>query len=388
MIDGVYDKMAGAHSELVIKIYGDNFHELRRIGNAIVDVLNKTPGAADVALDQEPPLPQLVVQVDRAAAARLGVNAGDITDLIQTGIGGEGIDQLYVGDRRYDIAVRFPAYVRSTVAEIRNLPITTASGAQVPLSTVATVSLKSGESTITREMGHRHLTVKLGYRDRDLTSFLHDAQRNIERQVKFDHTAYRLEWGGQFENQARAESRLGVILGIMFGAMALLLYIQFALFRQVLLILGAVPLATLGGLVALHLTGSTLNVASSVGFIALFGVAIQNAIIMVSNLNTHRVEGEGLLEAVLTGAGERLRPVLMTATVATIGMLPAALNTGVGSDVQRGLATVVVGGLIVATALTLFVVPTLYFVIERAVSRRAERRSQRAHTAPLPKTGA
>ncbi|USI74675.1 efflux RND transporter permease subunit [Sphingomonas morindae] len=382
MIDGVYDKMAGAHSELVIKIYGHDFHELRRIGTAIVDVLNRTPGAADVAIDQEPPLPQLVVRVDRAAAARLGVNAGDITDLIQTGIGGEGIDQLYVGDRRYDIAVRFPAQVRSTVAEIRNLPITTSSGAQIPLSAVATVSLKSGESTITREMGHRHLTVKLGYRDRDLTSFLHDAQANIAAKVHFNQSIYRLEWGGQFENQARAEKRLGMILAIMFGAMALLLYIQFALVRQVLLILGAVPLATLGGLVALHLTGATLNVASAVGFIALFGVAIQNAIIMVSNLNAHRVDGEGLLEAVLHGAGERLRPVLMTATVATIGMLPAALNTGVGSDVQRGLATVVVGGLIVATALTLFVVPTLYFVIERAVSRRAGRR------APQPEMGA
>ncbi|MEG3085573.1 CusA/CzcA family heavy metal efflux RND transporter [Sphingomonas sp. PB2P12] len=382
MIDGVYDKMAGAHSELVIKIYGEDFHELRRIGNAVVGVLNKTPGSADVALDQEPPLPQLVVQVDRAAAARLGVNAGDVADLIQTGIGGEGIDKLYVGDRRYDIAVRFPAATRSTIAEIGTLPITTASGAQVPLSAVAHVSLKSGESTITREMGHRHLTVKLDYRDRDLTSFLHDAQANIARQVTFDHAAYHLEWGGQFENQARAESRLGVILGIMFGAMALLLYVQFALLRQVLLILGVVPLATLGGLVALHLTGATLNVASSVGFIALFGVAIQNAIIMVSNLNTRRVDGEGLLGAVMMGARERLRPVLMTATVATIGMLPAALNTGVGSDVQRGLATVVVGGLIVATALTLFVVPTLYFVIERAVSRRSERQTQRQNQQP------
>ncbi|WP_420136699.1 efflux RND transporter permease subunit [Sphingomonas sp.] len=377
MIDGVYDKMAGAHSELVIKIYGDDFAELRRIGNAIVTVLNKTPGSADVALDQEPPLPQLVIRIDRAACARLNVNAGDIADLIQTGIGGAGIDQLYVGDRRYDIAVRFPAAARSTLGEIRNLPITTGTGAQVPLSAVADIQLKMGESTITREMGHRHLTVKLDYRDRDLSSFLHDAQRNIAAQVKFDKTNYHLEWGGQFENQARAESRLRVILCVMFAAMGLLLYIQFALVRQVLLILGAVPLATLGGLVALHLTHSTLNVASSVGFIALFGVAIQNAIIMVSNLNTHRVDGEGLLEAVLRGANERLRPVLMTATVATIGMLPAAVHTGVGSDVQRGLATVVVGGLIVATALTLFVVPTLYYVIERAASRRAARRQGR-----------
>ena len=387
MIDGVYDKMAGAHSALVVKIYGDDFTELRRIGNDIVDVLEKTRGSADVALDQEPPLPQLVIQVDRAAAARLGVNAGDVADLIQTGIGGGGIDQLYFGDRRYDIAVRFPAKVRSTVAEIGALPIATARGALVPLSSVATISLRSGESTITREMGHRHLTVKLGYRDRDLTSFLHEARRNIARHVTFDPSAYRLEWGGQFENQARAETRLDVILGIMFATMAVLLFIQFGLIRQVVLILGVVPLATLGGLIALHVTGSTLNVASSVGFIALFGVAIQNAIIMMSNLNTHRIDADGLFDAVLRGANERLRPVLMTATVATCGMLPAALNTGVGSDVQRGLATVVVGGLIVATALTLFVVPTLYYVSERAAFRRAARRGRPAQDDLSPAMG-
>jgi cobalt-zinc-cadmium resistance protein CzcA len=391
MIDGVYDKMAGAHSELVIKVFGDDFHELRRIGDSLVEALNRTPGAADVAIDQEPPLPQLVIKVDREAAARLGVNVGDVTDMIRTGIGGDGVDQIYVGDRRYDIAVRFPAAARRGVTEISNLPVMTGGGALVPLSAVAQVSLKSGESTITREMGHRHLTVKLGYRDRDLTSFLRDAQRNIAEQVKFDSAAYRLEWGGQFENQRRAESRLTVILGLMFAVMALLLHVHFGLMRHVLLVLGVVPLATLGGLAALHVTGSTLNVASSVGFIALFGVAVQNAIIMVSNLNTHCAHGEGLLEAVLAGARERLRPVLMTATVATVGMLPAALNTGVGSDVQRGLATVVVGGLVVATVLTLLVTPTLYFVIERAVARRAERRAARRNpdvTALAAETGA
>lgn len=372
MIDGVYDKIAGAHSQLVVKIFGDDFHELRRIGGEIVNVLNATPGSADVGIDQEPPLPQLVIKVDRDAAARLGVNVGDVADLIQTGIGGAPVDQLYVDNRHFDITVRFPEVARNSPGAIRNLPVTTASGARVPLSSVAKVELKSGESTITREMNARHLTVKLDYRNRDLSSFLAEAQKNVDQKVKFDKAKFHLDWGGQFENQRRAQARLVLILGLMLGVMTVLLYGQFALFRQVFLVLGVVPLATLGGLIALHVTGSTLNVASAVGFIALFGVAVQNAIIMVANLNHHRLEGENLLEAVLTGAGERLRPVLMTATVATVGMLPAALTTGVGSDVQRGLATVVVGGLVMATALTLFVIPTLYFVIERRMIIRNE----------------
>ncbi len=188
--------------------------------------------------------------------------------------------------------------------------------------------------------------------------------------MHFDHDEIRLEWGGQFENQRRAEARLMVILGLVMGLMLIFLTVGIGSFRQAFLILGAVPLATLGGLISLHATGQNLNVASGVGFIALFGVAVQNGIIMVSNLNRMRRAGFELHEAVMKGATERLRPVLMTATVATLGMLPAALHTGVGSDVQRGIATVVVGGLSVATLLTLFVLPSMYHVIEHRAERR------------------
>jgi cobalt-zinc-cadmium resistance protein CzcA len=370
MIDGVNDKIAGAHSQLVIKIFGDDFGELRRIGKEIVGVLESTPGATDIAIDQEPPLPQIAIKVDREATARYGINVADISDLIRTGIGGEAVSQVFIGDRRYDTTVRFPPEARGSPEAIGNLVLTSSSGALIPVSQVAQVGLQTGESTITREMNRRHLTVKFNYRDRDLASLLAEAKQKVSEKVSFDPEQYSIEWGGQFENQQRAEARLLLIMGLVLGLMIVLLYAGFGSLRQALLILGVVPLATLGGLIAIHVTGTTLNVASGVGFIALFGVAVMNGVVMVANLN--RVHGTGvrISEAVLIGAGERLRPVLMTATVATVGMLPAALATGIGSDVQRGVATVVSGGLIPATLLTLFIIPTFYFVIERRIERR------------------
>jgi cobalt-zinc-cadmium resistance protein CzcA len=256
---------------------------------------------------------------------------------------------------------------------LSNLTVHTASGADVPLSQIANVKVHQGESIVTREDGKRNLTIRIDNRDRDLTTYLADAQRQIGERVKFDPSKIRLEWGGQFENQRRAEARLLLILGMVMGMMLIFLTVGIGSFRQALLILGVVPLATLGGLISLHLTGQTLNVATGVGFIALFGVAVQNGIIMVSNLNRMRKSGLELHEAIMKGATERLRPVLMTATVATLGMLPAAIHTGVGSDVQRGIATVVVGGLAIATALTLFVIPSMYHVIEHWAETRRGR---------------
>ena len=250
----------------------------------------------------------------------------------------------------------------------------------MPLSQVASIKLQTGESTINRNMNHRYLAVKFNSTGRSLPALVAQARKAIADKVKFDPGRYRLEWAGDFENEERAEARFVLILGLILGLMVVLLFGEFGALRQVALILGLVPLATLGGLIALHVTGVTVNVASAVGFIALFGVAVMNGVIMVANLNRVRDSGLALNEAVIAGASERLRPVLMTATVATLGMLPAALATGVGSDVQRSLATVVAGGLFLATLLTLFLIPTFYFVIERAMLRRAERR----RTAEVP----
>ncbi len=373
IIDSVTDKVFDPHSQLSVKIFGDDFNELRRIGKDVVGALEAVPGTADVLVDQRPPLAQIAVKIDRAAAARYGINVADITDLIQTGIGGGAVSQVFIGERRYDTTVRFTPQTRSSPEAIGNLTLTSSTGALVPLSQVARIQLQSGESTINRDMNHRYLMVKLNFENRSLPALLADAKKAIAEKVKFDPQLYRLEWGGQFEGEQRAEARFGLIIGLILGLMIVLLYAEFGALRHVALILGVVPLATLGGLIALYVTGTTLNVASGVGFIALFGVAVMNGVIMVAHLNriTDQV-GVPLVHAVAIGAGERLRPVLMTATVATVGMLPAALATGVGSDVQRSLATVVAGGLIPATLLTLFLIPTFYYVIERWVARRVQ----------------
>jgi heavy metal efflux system protein len=370
IIDGVNDLIGGAHSPLVIKVYGDDLVELRGIAQQMVDVLYTIRGTSSASVFQEPPIPQINITIDRAKAARYGINIADVQNVIQTGVGQAPVSTVYVGERVYNLTVRFVGTSRDTPDALARLPVHTSSGMQVPLSQVADIRVQSGESTITRENGHRNLTIRIDNRERDLTSYLEEAQAKIAARVKYDPSRIHLEWGGQFENQRRAESRLVVILALVMGMMLILLTIGLRSFRQALLILGIVPLATLGGLVSLHLTGETLNVASGVGFIALFGVAVQNGIIMVSNLNRMRQAGLELHDAIMKGATERLRPVLMTASVATLGMLPAAIHTGVGSDVQRGIATVVVGGLAISTVLTLFVLPAMYHVVEHWAERR------------------
>ncbi len=371
IIDGVNDAIGGAHSPLVLRVYGKDLQESRRIGNQIVTLLGTVRGTASASLFQEPPIPQMVVQVDREAAARFGINVADIAALIQTGVGGAPIMPVYVGDRVYNLTVRFPKGSKGSPQTLGNLFLNSASGAKIALSQVASITLHSGESTISHEASERQITVRIDNRGRDLTSYLEEAQQRIDAEVSFDKKTVRLEWAGQFENQQRAQARLIVILGVVLLLMALLLFFQFGQLRLALLILGVVPLATLGGLIAVHVTGETLNVATAVGFIALFGVSVQNGIIMVANIRRVRDTGARLIDSVVGGATERLRPVLMTATVASFGMLPAALATGVGTDVQRGLATVVVGGLVISTLLTLFILPTLYFVMERFVDRMA-----------------
>jgi len=384
--DMVLWKVAGAHSDLVVKIYGNDFKEARRIAGDVERIVKTIAGAEDVIIDQEPPVPQVRIKVDRGAAARFGINVADIADLIGTGIGGKPVAQLFVEERRYDIAVRFARETRSDPESIGNLVLTSPTGARIPLAQVATITLDDGESTIMREMARRHLTVRFNLRGRDLASFLAEAKPKLDSNVKYDHSRFQIAWGGQFENQQRAQARLALILPMVLGLMFLLLFGEFRNLRQPVLILLAVPLAALGGFISLHLRGLTLSVSSAVGFIALFGVAVLNAIIMIANLNRWRRDmGASLRDAVLNGARERLRPVLMTATVAALGLTPAALAHGLGSDVQRPLATVVVGGLISATALTLLLLPALYFVIEKWSENRAG--EQTGNDTPSESTG-
>ncbi|PUB32665.1 cobalt-zinc-cadmium resistance protein CzcA [Elizabethkingia sp. YR214] len=370
MIDGVMDKISGAHSELVVKVYGDDFKETRRIAENVLSTLDKTPGSADLAIDQEPPLPQLQIIADRDKIAQYGLNVSDVADLIEVALGGKAISQIFIGNKVYDISCRYTEESRDTPDKIGNLMLTSASGAKIPLSQVAEVKLSTGESTITREMNKRHLTVKLNLRGRDLSSFLKEAQAKIEKDIKYDHEKYHIKWGGQFENQNRAYSRLAFIVPLALAIMFLLLYGAFGDFKQALVLMSIVPLALFGGMLALNIRGMSLNVSSAVGFIALFGVAIQNGVIMISHINDLRKKGHELKESVIKGARDRFRPVLMTATVAVIGLFPASMATGIGSDVQRPLATVIVYGLMFSTILTLFVLPAIYYMAEHRFEKK------------------
>ena len=365
IIDMVMDQIAGAHSDLALKIYCEDVVEGRHLADRLANLLKEIPGAVDVAVDQEPPLPQLQIIADRDRIAQYGLNVSDVADLIELAIGGASISQIFVGSKSYDVICRFNDESRNSPEKIGNLLLTTGSGAKIPISQVAEVRMTTGASTISREMNKRHLTVRVNLRGVDLTAFLQQANQRIDKEITYDHQVTRLKWAGQFENQHRAYSRLGAVVPLVLGVMLLLLFAACGKFRQAALMMSVVPLALFGGMLALNLRGMTLNGSSAVGFIALIGVAIQNGVIMLSHINNLRAEGKALKEAVILGTRHRFRPILMTATVAVLGLLPASISTGIGSDVQRPLATVIVYGLLFATVITLFVLPALYYLIER-----------------------
>lgn len=372
MIDGVMDKIAGAHSELVVKVYGEDFKEIRRVAEEVLSTLRKVKGAVDLAIDQEPPLPQLQIKADRNKIAQYGLNIADVSDLIETAIGGKAISQIFQEGKVYDIICRYNEESRNTPEKIGNLMLTNESGAKIPLSQIAEVKLNTGESTIAREMNKRHLTVRLNLRGNDLSSFLKEAQAKIEQDIPYDHDSIKIKWGGQFENQNRAYQHLAIIVPMALAIMFILLYGAFGSFAQAGLLMSVVPLAIFGGMLALNVRGMTLNVSSVVGFIALFGVAIQNGVLMISQFNTLRKKGYSLRQAVSEGSQHRFRPVIMTATVAILGLLPASLATGIGSDVQRPLATVIVYGLFFATIITLYALPSLYYLLEKKNAKKKE----------------
>lgn len=365
IMDMVMDLLAGAHSDLALKIYGDDLNATREVAERAVKVLKTIPGATDVAIDQEPPMPQLQIVANRERMAQYGVNASDVADLIELAIGGKAVSKIFVGDKSYDVICRFDEQSRSTPEDIASLMLVAGTGAKIPLSQVADIKTTTGASSISREMNKRHLTIHVNLRGVDLTTFLKEAASVLHNQTDIDHGQFSMAWAGQFENQKRAYARLATVVPLALGIMLILLFGACGKFRQAALMMSVIPLALFGGMLALNVRGMTLNVSSAVGFIALIGVAIQNGVIMISHINNLRAEGRPLYDAVLSGTRHRFRPILMTATVAVLGLLPASMSTGVGSDVQRPLATVIVYGLLFATAITLFVLPALYYMVER-----------------------
>lgn len=356
--------VSGVKADIGIKVFGEDLRELKRKADEIAAVVREIPGAQDVEVEQVDEVPVLQIDIDREAIARLGVNVDDIQDLIAVAMGGEPVGQILEGDKRFALTVRFPDSVRNDANAIRDVMIETPNGGSVPLSSLATIEKVSAPAQISRESGKRRVVVQLNVRGTDLGTFVAQVQKTIQEKVQLKE-GYYLTWGGQFENMQQASQRLTLVVPVVLALIFILLFTTFGSMRQALLIFTGVPLAVTGGVLALALRGLPFSITAGVGFIALSGVAVMNGVVMVSAINRIRDEGKSIIEAVREGASGRLRPVLMTALVAALGFIPMAMNTGIGAEVQRPLATVVIGGIISATLLTLVVLPVLYAMFER-----------------------
>ncbi|NII74460.1 cobalt-zinc-cadmium resistance protein CzcA [Dyella sp. SG562] len=366
----IEELISGVRATLALKLYGDDLGELDRLSGRIKDVLAGVPGVADLALEANLGKPQIRIRVDRDALARYGLNAQDVLTVVKNGIGGEPVSTLLDGVRRFDIAVRLDDASKASLPALERIPIRSASGALVQLAQVAEVTQAEGYSFIRREQLQRYAVIQMDVRGRDIDGFVREANAAIAQKLKLP-TGYYTEWGGAFENQQRALQRLALIVPATIFFIFILLYTAFNSMKYAALILANVPFATIGGIVGLAITGQYLSVPSAIGFIAVFGVAMLNGIVLVSFLNEQRGQGLSVREAVLRGTALRLRPVLMTASVAILGLVPMLLSSGVGAETQRPLATVVVGGLITSTLLTLVLLPTLYEWLELRAESKA-----------------
>lgn len=357
--------VSGVKADVGIKVFGDNLAELKSKADEIAAMMRDIPGATDIEVEQVDDVPVFQIDIDREAIARLGISVADIQHIISVALGGEEVGQIVEGDRRFGLAVRLPEDVRNYPEAIKSLRVETPMGGSVPLSSLATIGDKVAPAQISREMGKRRVVVTLNVRGRDLGSFISEAQRKINSDLKLDE-GYYVAWGGQFENLKRASQRLTIVVPVALGLIFVLLFSTFGSIKQAALIFTGVPLAVTGGIIALAARGMPFSITAGVGFIALSGVAVLNGVVMVSAINRLRSEsGMSVMEAVKAGASQRLRPVLMTALVAALGFIPMALNQGIGAEVQRPLATVVIGGILSATLLTLVVLPALYTLFER-----------------------
>jgi len=360
--------ISGVRTDMAVMVYGEDFDTLQQIADQVAEVLNDTPGAADVRAEQASGLPTLTVSVDRFAAANYGLSAADVSEAVSAGVGGAEAGQIFEGDRRFDVVVRLPDAARSNPAALAALPVVTETGQVVPLSSVAQIQTEEGPNQISRYNGSRRMVVQANVRGRDLGGFVTEAQ---ERVAEIDlPPGYYLDWGGQFENLQRAEQRLGLVVPVVFILIGLLLFMALGSFAEAGLVFACVPLALVGGALALLLRGMPFSVSAAVGFIAVSGVATLNGLVLMQAIRERLDQGLPAVEAAIQGAASRLRAVLTTALVAIVGFIPMAIAHGAGAEVQKPLATVVIGGLLTATLLTLFVLPT--FAAKAVKHRKAE----------------
>ncbi len=355
----VEELISGVRATLAVKLYGEDLGELDRLSQEIKNIISQVPGVADLSLEANLGKPQIRIQVNREALARYGMNSDEVLTVVRSGIGNEPVSTLIRGVKRFDITVRLDDAARGSVEAIGNIPLRSVDGAIVPLKQVADITVAEGYSFIRREQLQRYAVIQMDVRGRDVDGFVADANALIEERLEMP-PGYWIEWGGAFENQQRALKRLAIIVPLTIFFIFVLLYTAFNSVKYATLIIANVPFATIGGLVSLFISGQYLSVPSAIGFIAVFGVAMLNGIVLISFLNELREKGLPLHRAVRKGAELRLRPVMMTASVAILGLIPMLLSSGVGAETQRPLATVVVGGLITSTLLTLILLPVIY----------------------------
>jgi cobalt-zinc-cadmium resistance protein CzcA len=360
----VSELISGVRSDIAIKLFGDDLDTLKETGDKIAAVVQKVKGAEDVKVEATTGLPQLQIKPDRGLIARYGINVEDVNDLVEAVVAGKDAGIVYEGEQRFNMVVRLSDEASKDLETIQNLTVSAPNGARIPLSQLADIKLIEGPAQISREDTRRRIGVELNVRGRDIGSFVREAQERIEKEVQLP-PGYYLTWGGTFENLERASARLLIVVPLALFLIFVLLFTTFGSVKQALLIYTGIPFAIVGGIFALALRGMPFSISAGVGFIALFGVAVLNGVVMVSYINKLRQEGRPVMDAVREGAMTRLRPVLMTALVASLGFIPMAIATSAGAEVQRPLATVVIGGLITSTLLTLLILPTLYGWFER-----------------------
>ena len=362
--DNMEEAVSGVKGELAVKIYGDDLRLLEGTADQIVGIMRNIRGIEDLGVLRVMGQPNLNFMVDRKQAARYQVNVADIQDSIQTAVGGNAVTQVLQGEQRYDLVVRYEAPYRDTKEAIENIRLLSPSGARVSLAQLSAVEVRDGASEIYREANSRYIAIKYSVRGRDLGGAVEEAIKRVGEQVKLPR-GYHIDWEGEYESQKRSQKRLTIVLPLTLLGIFLILYMMFGSPKWATLILGNVAMAPIGGLVALLLTGTHFSVSSGVGFLALFGVSVQTGVIMLEYINQLRARGHAIEDAAVDGAVLRLRPIMMTMLVATLGLLPAALSHGIGSDSQRPFAIVIVGGLLAALLLSVFLLPTLYVWVAR-----------------------
>jgi cobalt-zinc-cadmium resistance protein CzcA len=373
IIDNVAEAVAGVPASMAVKIFGPDFQVLDQKADSVMAVLKKIHGVEDLGILRNLGQPEFRIELDQRKMALYGVSTADANSVIEMAIGGKAASQLYEGERKFDIRIRYQKQFRDTQSKIENLMVPTLNGSKIAIKEISKITTLTGPAFIYRDNNMRYIAVKFSVRGRDLGSTIAEAQEKVGAAVKLDQ-GYSFTWNGEFENQIRASNTLAHVVPVCLLVIFLILFITFGNAKDAVLVILNVPFALIGGILALHITNTNFSISAGIGFIALFGVCIQNGVILISVFKKNIEEKMHLDEAIMQGVISRVRPVVMTALMAAIGLMPAAISTGIGSETQKPLAIVVIGGLVTSTILTLLILPIIYAIVYRLIHRRENRK--------------